>query len=501
MVKKKILKQQLNEKDKQIKKLEEITKKYKKEAIANKAEAEANKSQLEKQVIINKEQEEQIKKYEEELGIESEEGKVTTIIGRLSKASHYLFDTEDTKIFHKAAPYLRKSIKLDQQKKVRLDNGYQKKEILVFLCTPRDGKTVIRLNRPREKERIKQELSIENALLMEYPNAMMANAVYKIYELITQDKKNNPQIEIPNLCEKKQAEEFLLEKVVPTSDLTPDGLFSLFHLIEKRDFPEHIKKAIIGPLIKKQLRDIAYLRTKNYQFDKRLIIDSSHGKKMLDVYDEAKISLTLEENRKIKEIGELIDERAFYNFVDSASWNSISHKYLVDNYLVKKVLSPDFILDHKELEELVNKHVYRIDLDKMVRMTFPSDDAIHTLEWPVPILTLRERTEYEQYFVEKLSEHGEDIEHYWDFRALEGFYRHIRMWFFYRRNPENYPDPGDSYKQHHLDMSFYSLYIHTFEREPPQKEAINTDLKKGLELMMHSNCRPQAIEYPINYAK
>jgi len=499
-----VLEKLIKEKDEEIAELKKKVEKYKKEAIANKSEAEAYKSQLEEQKIINQEQQELIKEYEEELGIESKEGKVTTIIGHLSRASHYLFETKTP---DKATPHLRKSIKLDDQKIVRLDNLTKKKEISVFLCKARDGKTLIRLNRPKEKEIIEYGLTLENALLMVYPSADMANAVYKVYKRTLEDKNNKPTRETPNLCEKIQAQEFLLEKIIPISYLTPNGLFSLFHLIESKDFSSHIKKAFIESLIKKQLRDVAYLRTREYGFDKNLIINSSHGDKMLEVYDEAKISLTPKEKRKIKEAGKLIDERANHSFVDGASWNSFPHKILVDSYFhnkVAKMISQE-IIDYNELnneiEELVKKHTYRIDLDKMVRLTFPSDDAIHTLEWPVPILLPSERIRYEQYFVEKLSEHGEDTEHYWDLRALEGFYRHIRMWFFYRQNPDNYPDPEDVYKQHHLNMSFYSIYIHTFGRGPPKKEMINTNLRKGLELMMHPNCRPQAIKYPINYAE
>lgn len=406
-------------------------------------------------------------------------GERTVIANYLSSLMHYL----EAGRHDKAKPLLDMLSRIIKEKRMRF---YQFED--------RHRKKIFSIDREIQTRDAKLK---KVWLYINYEDKERASIPYRVYELIKKEKKLAQGA--PNIPETFREDEY----VVMNEIIGPD-LFTLFKSMEEK--PETpAKKMLIDALLKKQLADTAYIRTGKYEFDNSLIINSSHGDKLLEVFEEAKIFLRGEEKGKIMSLAELINARAVYPMRDGASWNfkltqKLADYFLSDDFLIQN--NPDF----EEIKKLVNKHLYAYDFDKLVRMTFQSDDAIHTLEWPLPGLTSEARRINEEYFIRKLAEHGENTKDYWALRLLEGFYRHTRMWFFYRCNQENYPDPDDRFKQHHLEMAFSSLYMHSFGREPPKedltKEGLaNVSLEKILQLVMHPDCRAKAVEYPVKDAK
>jgi len=466
MVKKKEVQQENEE-------LKKENKRIKKEKADLEEKVDFLKSELEKEELIKKTLKREIMTLEQKLGKpKSKRGKVTTILTCSTEAGHYLFDEK--------ADRSRAEEPLDIM--VSLAGIKGKEGIPIMICTDRDGKKQIRFNKPDQEEIGREGFSLTGAILNIY-DSEKARTTYYIYKKIIEAKNKNPHLSHPNLPWSEVSGKYFVQEKIEGTDL-----FIFFKQLDEKP-PSHTKSLLIDCLVNKQIKDLLSIRRLNFYFDKNLIIRSSHEKKALEVFEEAEILLKKDEKEKLISLIKPFNSRAKYPLRDNASWNYNKIKYVMgpatlDDFLGQELSDPD------EIRELVDKRVYFLDWDKALRMTFQSDDIIHTLEWPLPILSPEDRRKKEEYFVRKLSEHGENTEHYWDLRALEGFYRHIRMWFFYRRNQENYPDPDNRFKQHHLNMAFRSLYTHTFGKTPLEKEIANTDLKKVLKLVMHPDCRP-----------
>lgn len=406
--------------------------------------------------------------------------------GRLSQ----IFDKETTIATQAASVFHYHEIGKDFKAKLILDDMFSGREEIRFFKFEDEYR--------KEFFSVKRETQIKGAKLKEawlFQNLKKkekADVPRKVYDVITRERKSSP--DLPDIPEIIQVYEYLLMKEV----IGPD-LFTFFNQLEdKPDTPA--KRMLIEALLNKQIKDNAYIRTRDYDFDKNLIIRSSHGKKILAVYEEAKIPLKSDEKKKIVSLTQPLDSIANYPLRDGASWNfkiiqEQADYFLSDEFLFQK--EPDYTWIKEKVEESVRAY----DFNDMVRMTFQSDDGIHATQWPAPRLPYKERRRKEEYFVKKLGENGENIARYWELRTEEEFYRHARMWLFYRCNQENYPDSGDRFKQHHLEMAFSSLFMHTFGELPLKEELAGVNLEKILQLVMHPNCRPQAVEYPVKDAK
>jgi len=164
----------------------------------------------------------------------------------------------------------------------------------------------------------------------------------------------------------------------------------------------------------------------------------------------ADVPATPDQNLKITQLGTLLDSRATHPFRDAAAWNyCVSHEGAQS---LKKIAlqNSKSEYDPSAIEKIASESVYSIDLDKLSRLTFPQDDAIHVLEWPIPIISPARRAFLELEFVRKLESRGEDISGYWQSRTDAGLYRHLRMWLFYKTHSSTYPDPDNAYATHHL---------------------------------------------------
>jgi len=266
-------------------------------------------------------------------------------------------------------------------------------------------------------------------------------------------------------------------------------LFKFYENLEQKP-KTNSKETLVSELLYKQLRDAAHIRTRKYDFSEKQIIKSAHEKKIIEVFEEADIRLRLEEKNKLSALIKPMNNEANYYFRDNASWN-----FKIEQSYAEYFLSEEFLyseIEQEKIEKLVNKSIIAIDLDKLKRLTFQSDDALHTLEWPVPTLSQEDIREKEEYFVKKLSEHGENVRNYWNNRLIEGFYRHLRMNYFYKTHEQTYPDKDDKFKQHHLDSAYNNIYEYTFKKLP-SKKIHNTTLDEILELVVHTNCRPSTI--------
>lgn len=433
-------------------------------------------AQLEKKDLTIIEKDKVIRTLEKELGMKMPRiGEVTELLRILYTVNHYLFDEGENP--EAAEPWLDQLFEMYGFK--------EKKRVTLCIYENRDRKKILSLT-----EKVQKDIELKSKwLLLRYENDSAAGIPYAVYKRVLEDRKvmENEKLKerlqaLPNLAETKRSGKYL----VPQEILGPDLFYFFRSLEEKPDTPA--KRVLVDLLLKKQLADTAYIRTGEYGLDKSLIIYSSHEDKILEVFEEAKIPLKEEEKEKLTGLMKPINARAVYPMRDSASWNfklkqEQADYFLSDYFLFQKKPDSD------EIGEVMAHNLYAYDFDKLVRMTFQSDEAIHTLEWPVPSLSQEEKGINEEFFVRKLTEYGEDTRSYWELRTLEGFYRHARMWLFYRRNQENYPDPEDKFKQHHLEMAFKSLYLPLFGKEPSREELAEMSLEKILQLVMHPDCR------------
>nr|MCK4929567.1 hypothetical protein [Nanoarchaeota archaeon] len=331
-------------------------------------------------------------------------------------------------------------------------------------------------------EYIQEDAELVNKwLTIRYENEKEAEVPLKVYNEIEEDKKKNPNLYLPNIPETIHFYDYIVMNEIIGSDL-----FIFFQELDKKpDTPA--KRLLTNALIKKQLRDTAYIRTRNYGFDKSLIIRSSHGKKILEVFEKAKILLKKDEEEKLIALVQPLDSMAKYPLRDGASWNFMIKKeqagyFLSDDFLFQK--KPDY----REIGYEINNSVYSCDFDKLIRLTFQEDEERHILYWPYPKLNHKDRVLGRKHLIGTLAEFGENVKHYGLLQTEKILYRDTRMIYFYMCNPENYPDPNDKYKQHHLRMAFYSLYRHTFGKAPSKNELNNASLENMVKLVMHPNC-------------
>jgi len=421
-------------------------------------------------------------------------GEKTMIANQVASIFHYIENRE----YGKARIMLDIIFHLRQEKELHLYK-FEDRHRKEFFSVDSDVQT--------------QDARLKEAwLFMNYDYKERAYVQRRVYEVLKEKKEEGAKKEsigkqagsqadagiplIPNILipEILRVDRYILIKEIIGSDL-----FTFFSELDKKPSTK-ARAALIDILLEKQIEDNAYIRTRDYGFDKSLFITSSHSEKMLAVFEEAKILLRKDEKEKLASLVKQLDVSAHYPMRDGASWNFMISKEQADYFLSDGFLrqaEPDL----SEIRERVRKSIYSYDFDKLVRMTFQSDDGIHATQWPLPRLSYNERLEKEKYYVKRLAEHGEDVKDYWALRTEEEFYRHARMWLFYRQNAQNYPDTDYKFKQHHLIMAYGSLYRSIFKREPKGEELKDVGLEKILRLVMHPGCGTKAVEYPARDAE
>jgi len=325
------------------------------------------------------------------------------------------------------------------------------------------------------------------ALLVKYRTASEAEIPVKVYNHVQELKASHCQLYLPNIPEiQLRVDEYLV-----MDDIEGPTLFDFFIELEKKPDTQ-AKKLLIRALLKKQLRDNAFIGTRKYSMEQDIIIISDHEQKLLENFEEEKAINSNSERESIMLLARPLNRIAKHPFRDGASWN-----HTMAEMKSKLFLSDEFIFqkkpDRTEIEELVQTAVWSVDFETLRRLTFQQDDTIHALEWLYPNISEQERRTLERYSIKMRFLCGDDVSQWHDTRALAGFYRHIRTNLVLKRNSDNYPDPGDLMKQHHLGKAYATLHRMAFGSDPDPGELLGMNLRRIVELAILPRCQEKAM--------
>jgi uncharacterized protein YbaR (Trm112 family) len=222
---------------------------------------------------------------------------------------------------------------------------------------------------------------------------------------------------------------------------------------------------------------------------------------MLEFYEKHGISLSQSQEKKIIELVSHLNKRAQYpvrdgipmnyRIVEESAKHFLSEEFIHQGELQKNLSCSGIYLDiYKDVKKRLKESFFSYDHDDLVKMSFQSEDTILTLECYTPLIPTKKRLEREQSSVEKLRRAGESVEHYWDYRSIEGWIKHSR-WALVRQDNPKYPDTTErTYWQHHINMAHASLFLHVFGRYPSAEEVERITPERTLtELVMHPDCR------------
>jgi len=331
-----------------------------------------------------------------------------------------------------------------------------------------------------------RNLQIHNAKLKEswvfirHENREKASIPQRVYKVVKEEKES--QHDLPNIPEIIQVEEFVLMKEI----IGPD-LFTFFNQLRKKPCDETIRKqrdSIRRVILKKHLKDTAYLRTKDFGFPHHIIVPSTCEEKIVETFKKYLV-LGREAEQKLRKKGRILDLGAYYNFRDAGLWNVKLEQGVASAFLSDKILSYEYIHD------AIAKGLSQYDFDTIIRKTFGLDDAIHILQSPVLNLSQKEILKGEEYFLEESSKYGGNFRHHLMNRYLESFYRHLRLWDLYEqgklpREKEHYSTEQEimEFKYYHLRMSYSNLYMYVCGEQAQEKELGGVSLEKILSLAM-----------------
>lgn len=333
-----------------------------------------------------------------------------------------------------------------------------------------------------------------SALLIRYKNKGEADIPVKVHDQVRELKANQCQPYLPNIPETLlKIDEFLI-----VDEIKGPTLFDFFIELERKPDTE-AKKMLLRALLRKQLRDNALIGTREYNIDHNIIITPDHEQKLLECFEEAKAIRSAAERDAIVLLARPLNMATMYQYRDGAAWN-----YTIEEEESKLFLSDEFMSqkrpDRAKIDKSVQSAVWAIDFGTLRRLTFQQDDTIHALEWFHPTMTRQERLALERYSMRMRHLCGDDVSRWSLSRELAGFYRHIRTDLFFKKNSDNYPDPGDVIKQHHLRAAFSALYNMAFGSEPSPEELSlsGIDLRRIVELAIHPKCQEKA-RYTANF--
>jgi hypothetical protein len=358
-------------------------------------------------------------------------GDETQVLGWLTAACHYLL--EEGKDPSKAEWYLD-----------RIFSARRESKIAVRIYEDNERKTILSLDKILQDKVLKAIWCY-----VRHDDREDAQTVYTAYQgiIAARPEPGTTDLVTPRIPQVKLAGRYLAEHMVIGQDL-----FKFFLELEKRPATP-AKEALVDQLVRRQLEDAAYIRTRDYPFRENHAAKTNHPGKILEVLDEAGIQVTRRLRERVYEEWTPLDDAARYRWSDRASWNLAITQEAAMTFLSEGFLNGE--PDHDSIRETINANVYSLpDLDTLKRRTFQSDEAIHAVEWPVPLLDPKRRAEHERYFIAQLARNNEDTSNYWQSRRLGSAYRHLRMWRVYNKGQSGHLDPDGAYRQHHLRMTY-----------------------------------------------
>ncbi len=488
MVRKKVLKEEIERLEEKNKELEEENKELQRKI-------DFYKSQTEKYKEANKELKKQVSSTEIT-------GKETLISNYVSNIFKYVKDKQTSK----AKEILDLIFYKRKEKEFRLfkfEDEYRKE----FFSPAREtesGNNILK----------------ESWLFIKHKNEERAALSQKIQNVIMENrKKTSRSVNIP--ATKKVKEYILIKEVVG-----PD-LFEFYKKLNKK-YEAHPKtekniviaaanQARIDAVIDEQLEYNAFIRTQDYGFSDEQLVFPRFEEKMLEFYTKQKINLTSEQEKKVVELASSLNKRARYPIRDGIPMNykiqAGAAKRLLSEHYLDQIINQNSIQKknfhkqnnyyeeiykdvYEDAKKLLSKAFYSYDHDDLIKRSFQSEDSILSIECYASLPSLlpaEKRMFHERNAVKKLKEQGEDVSDYWRYRGLEGWIKHSR-WALVRQFNPKYPDTKDrSYWQHHISMAHQNLFWHVFKRLPAENEIQTMDNiipEQTLnELVMHADCR------------
>ncbi len=337
-------------------------------------------------------------------------------------------------------------------------------------------------------------------LFMKHKDRERADLSSRINQVI-RNARNNCDCSI-NIPDTIQVYEYILIKEV----IGPD-LFDFYNELNNRyrNIATVAKEALLDAIIDEQLEYNAFIRNQDYGFSESQLVFPSYEEKMLEFYRKHGISLSPSQEKKVVGLVSHLNKRAKYPVRDSIPMNYriieedasyfLSEEFMHQAELQKNLPSSNIYSDiYKDVKNRLRKSFFSYDHDDLIKRSFQSEDNILALECYAPLIPAKKRAEYEQRSVQKLGRAGENTEHYWDYRNIEGWIKHSR-WALVRQENPKYRDTSErAYWQHHIGVAHASLFLHVFKRQPYAGEIEKITPERTLtELVMHPDCRAQAI--------